>query len=230
MAGLENLPLVVQDKFLLPLLDRKSIIAASNVCVTWKKFFHDFTSRRISNVDSVLRDKLVKCGWILSEHDVERCRCIELYTSFFKFIGNDPMSCRELHSQGDVSTARGPPFYALSQSKLFFTYDDGGGIDGVVNVLDLMKDTMEQFEFDPRQSKRGNGTNGMQVHDKTLAVAEYEAMLKVCIWNHETSQFIHCLNENSFKMAMGLTQEEFHTHKIRVCKIALAEDKLAVFL
>ena len=194
-----------------------------------------FLSRRISNVDSDLRDTLVKCGWIISEHDVERCRCIELYTSFFKFIGNDPMSCRELHSQGDVSTARGPPFYALSQSKLFFTYDDGGGIDGVVNVLDLMKDTMEQFEFDPRQSKRGNGTNGMQVHDKTLAVlVEMEpygdGMHTVYIWNHETQQFIHSLNENSFKTAMGLTQEELHTHWIWASKIALAEDKLAVFL
>ena len=97
-----------------------------------------------------------------------------------------------------------------------------------------MQEKMKPMEYN--QSKRVNWIYCMQVHDKTLALAEegYQeedyGIPRVCIWNPETMQFIHRLNENSFKMAMGLTQEEFHTHKIRVCKIALAEDKLAVFL
>ena len=97
-----------------------------------------------------------------------------------------------------------------------------------------MQEKMKPMEYN--QSKRVNWIYCMQVHDKTLALAEegYQeedyGIPRVCIWNPETMQFIHRLNENSFKMAMGLTQEEFHTHKIRVCKIALAEDKLVVFL
>jgi len=236
-AGLENLPLVALEN-LLPRLDRESLIAASKVCVSWKRIVHDFTSRHVTNdVDSDLRDKLVKCGWILSEHDVERCRCIELYTSLFKFIGNVPMSCRELHrfSDSDLYDLYDSDLYALalSQSKLFFTAYDDGGDKEVVKVLDFMKETrMEQIEY---PSKRNDCLNGI-VHDKTLAVlmlAEQEPdddMHIVCIWNHETLQLIHCLNENSFKTAMGLTQEELHTHKIDVSEIALAEDKLAVFL
>ena len=90
MAVIEDLPLVVLDE-LFPRLDRESLIAASNVCVSWKKIVHDFTSRRISNVDFDLREKLEKCGWLMSEHDVESCRCIDLYTSLFKFIGNVPI-------------------------------------------------------------------------------------------------------------------------------------------
>ena len=170
----------------------KYLCAASNVCVTWKKFFHDFTSRRISNVDSVLRDKLVKCGWILSEHDVERCRCIELYTSLFKFIGNVPMSCRKLLSETRSNHGH-MPLYAISQSKLIFSYD----ID-VVKVFNLMQEKMKPIEYN--WSKRVNWIFCMQVHDKTLALVEegYQeedyGIYRVCIWNPETSQFIRRFN------------------------------------
>jgi len=222
MEGLEDLPLVAQDNLFLR-LDRESLMATSNVCVSWKKTVHDFTSRRISNVDSDLRDKLEKCGWIMSEHDVERCSCIDLYSSLFKLIGNVPMSCRELFSVPVEQL-----IYSISKSKLFF-FNYG------FQVFDLMQETMEPIE--PwKELWRDTVIKAMHSHDKTLALIacdykeDAEAVYEVYILNHETLQFVQLLNENSFKVAMGLTQEEFHTHDIYVSKIALAEDKLAVML
>ena len=151
MAGLEDLPLVSQDN-LFPRLDRESLISASNVCVSWRKTVHDFMSRRISNVDSDLRDKLEKCGWIMSEHDVERCSCIDLYSSLFKFIGNVPMSCREL-----ISVPTYQLIHSLSKSKLFFFNYYG------FQVFDLMQEKMKPMEYN--QSKRVNWIYCMQVHD-----------------------------------------------------------------
>jgi len=222
MADLEDLPLRALDN-LLPRLDRESLKAASNVCVSWKKIVHDFTSRRISNVDSDLRDKLEKCGWIMSEHDVERCSCIELNSSLFKFIGNVPLSCRELFSTSANFYMQ--PIYALSKSKLFFSNDFN-----VVKVFDLKQKTMEPTE--PWKGLwRCTKIEAMHSHDKTLALIEgdHYTLKKICILNHETSQFVHCLNENSFKRAMGLTQKDVYVG-VRVLKIAMAEDKLAVLL
>ena len=86
--------------------------------------------------------------------------------------------------------------------------------------------------IDPwKKLRRDIVIRAMHLHDKTLALIEGRYVpLEICILNHETSQFVHRLNENSFKMAMGLTQEEFHTYEISVFKIALTEDKLAVYL
>ena len=65
-----------------------------------------------------------------------------------------------------------------------------------------MQEKMKPMEYN--QSKRVNWIYCMQVHDKTLALVEegYQEEdygMHRCIWNCETSQFIHCLNENSFK-------------------------------
>jgi len=222
MADLEDLPLVALEN-LLPRLDRESLIAASKVCVSWKKIVHDFTSRRISNVNFDLKEKLAKCGWIMNEHDVERCSCIDLNSSLFKFIGNVPLSCRDLFNTPKRFSRK--PIFALSKSKLFFSDDYN-----VVEVFDLKQETMEPIEL--WKGRDIEEIKAMHLHDKTLALIEFDwfAPPRIYILNHETSQFVQRLNENSFKVAMGLTQEEFRTHKIFVFKIALAEDKLAVLL
>ena len=44
----------------------------------------------------ISKDKLEKCGWTLSDHDMETCNCISLNLGLFKFIKNVPVSCRKI--------------------------------------------------------------------------------------------------------------------------------------
>jgi len=231
MAGLEDLPLVALEN-LLPRLDRESLIAASKVCVSWRKIVHDFTSRRISNVDSDLRDKLEKCGWIMSEHDVERCSCIDLYTSLFKFIGNVPMSCRVLLSVEPIVDIY--LHFTRYKFKLFFSTcveysEDDLPLQYVIRLVDLDQETIEPI--DPWK-KLWKAIQAMHLHDKTIALIEVDYdedpdALEVCILNHETLQFVQYLSGHTLDMFIGLTQEEFDAAELELHGIALAEDKLA---
>ena len=91
-----DLPFEVKEK-IFPQLDRDSVIAASNVCLSWRKVIHSLTSMKTtSNCDPDLKEKLEKCGWIFGGHDLERCKCIELNLGLFKFIGEVSFACNEL--------------------------------------------------------------------------------------------------------------------------------------
>ena len=121
MVVIEDFSLELLNK-IFSTLDRESLITASNVCVSWRRIIHDFTSPPSSS-DAHFRDKLEKCGWNMNEHDIENCNCIELNKSLLKFIGNRSMSCRDLcQIKTDVNLEN--IYYARSNSQLCFIREE----------------------------------------------------------------------------------------------------------
>ena len=118
VLGVRKLPLEVLDK-IFSSLDRESLIAASNVCVNWKKVIHDYTSTSTSSCDPDLQEKLKKCGWIMNEHDVEKCQCIELNTGLLKYITSEFLSCRVLSLNTDRLVSKNKPI-CISNNKLCY--------------------------------------------------------------------------------------------------------------
>jgi len=152
-------------------LDWLSLKYASDVCVSWRRVVHDITNP--SNCDSELHDKLEKCGWIMNEHDVERCKCIDLNLGLLKFIGNNSLSYKDvLHSADPYHDV----CYAMAKDKLFATRGWG---DEVVQVevlhltqdvksgnlhLDMYMENYEEKEFERRIK--------FCAFDNTLAISE----------------------------------------------------------
>ena len=98
-----GLPLEVVEMIILK-LDKESVLNASNVCIQWKKFIHGLDSLDDSVTDDpVLIQKLEKCGLIMSEHDVEKCKCIEVKIGLFQFIENrDNQTAKEGVRMGPI--------------------------------------------------------------------------------------------------------------------------------
>jgi len=135
-----DLPFEVKDE-IFSKLDRDSMIAASNVCLSWRKVIHSLTSVSTSNCDADVKEKLEKCGWILGSHDVERCNCIELNLSLYKFIGDVPFACSELLPTRFSADYKG---FLLSKHKVLVHSDIyGKGF----SIFDLSQEKWEQIEL-----------------------------------------------------------------------------------
>jgi len=160
MSAFGDLPLVALDK-IYSFFDNETIINASNVCLAWRHFIHEKTTP--SNCDSDLVDKLEKCGWIMSvDHDIEKCKCIELNLSLLKFVrnehpgfvfneSNEVASCinEARDDEGkplmfDTSYIPFRPDYALTNSKICILKDKN-----TIVVTHLMKkDKTEMIPLD----------------------------------------------------------------------------------
>ena len=95
MKVIGDLPSEVMDK-IFSMVDRESKIAASNVCLSWRKIIHELTFLSALKCDSDVKEKLKKCGWIFGEHDFENCNCIKLNTGLLQFIANVPLLSKEV--------------------------------------------------------------------------------------------------------------------------------------
>ena len=104
-----------------------------------------------SNCDSDLVDKLAKCGWTMSyDHDIEKCKCIELNLSLLKFVRKQPPgfvfdeSNEVARCVNEARDDEGKPLmfetydYAITKTKICILKDNNA-----VVVSHLMKDKSE---------------------------------------------------------------------------------------
>jgi len=184
MASVEDLPLEVLDK-IFSTLDRDSVIASTNVCLSWRKVIHKLTNIPATKSTPALQYKIKKCGWILEDHDVENCKCIELNTYLFKFIDNKSFSSCELF-KGRTRNER--YCFTILKTKFFFCNKENN-----ISIIDLSQpcsertDLFEQSEFSESEQMRRNlfsvrqKVTLMLAHDKTLVTAIdewYDSSLK----------------------------------------------------
>jgi len=192
-------------------LDGDSLIIASNVCLSWRRIVHKFTSLRATKCDSDIKEKLEKCGWIFGEHDFEYCKCIELNTGLFKYIGNEPLFCQQVVMSDNFSYFE----YLLSKNKLF------AYIDGVTNI----------FMYDLSQGKRRLDNSSLPVsaavvQDQTLVIIHHN--YRIMVWNHKT---VHNVTELNFHgKAIEYTGADQIHCQINVEDVAIGRHKLAVNL
>jgi len=119
MNGQTQLPEVMFK--ILNKLDNEALFNASKVSVEWKKNVHGFLFYTMKK-DPELKDKFEKFGWIMTDHDVQNCQCIEKNLCLFKLVENPPKSLTKVYD----------PYYdnmyeshwrirssAVSKSKLF---------------------------------------------------------------------------------------------------------------
>jgi len=202
-------------------LGRESLLAASNVCVSWRRVIHNYTSPP-SNMDSDLQEKLEKCGWIMSEHDIEKCKCIELNTSLLKFIGNRELSFRVLCQL--ESELNDDILFGRSGSKLCFISKSGESI----SVLDATKEKavkvnqwnwggfsdLNVIERDPRK-KKDILKRQLYIKDNTLMLVDAYLqpfvfiVIRVHMWNLNTLQYVTELDYHDEDKFVGLTSEEY---------------------
>jgi len=243
MAGfvLEDLPHVAVDS-VLSKLDRESLIAASNVCLTWKSIIHDLTYRLFvkstpSNCDSDLKDKLEKCGWIMRDHDQEKCNCIELNTGLFKFIGNGSLSSKDIY-EGWCGLD-----FSISNTKLCII--ENREFSESVSVIDMIQDQSDMVEL--RRLEQGVGLEREVVSfalGNTLAVMEFYQNDDYGLdYERSIMRILHLWNLNTMEhvLEFSITEQAIHDSwddyldvhfefEIDVNGISMAEDKLAVHL
>jgi len=203
-------------------LDGDSLIIASNVCLSWRRIVHKFTSLRATKCDSDIKEKLEKCGWIFGEHDFEYCKCIELNIGLFKFIGSESLSCQELRLRTEQNRKC---LYLLSKNKLFidcYIYGDG------ILMYDLRQGKFEQsYLFDENQSHRR--VYAARIQDQTLVTTGYDNDLndgRIMVWNLKTVQNVSELNFRG--KAFEFTGDR--NDRINLEDIAIGRHKLAVHL
>jgi len=250
MAILEDLPPEVLDK-IFSRLDQESIFAASNVCISWRVKIHDFMTP--SKCDQELKDKLEKCGWIMSEHNIEKCKCIELKSSLFKYIGNVSQSYKEVHgSYRCIYDYYGRMEFAISKSKLCIASD--GGHSHTMSVIDLVQDHSEtvelsmymeehEFFFERAIWMKGFGNTLALLesyHDDYLGEDDddYEEKLfisntrKIHLWNLNT--FEHVSELNISDQAIHDVFEDYSEDELRfeigIDSIVMSDANLAVNL
>jgi len=192
MSSFEDLPHVVW-KVIYSYMDRESVLRASNVCVSWRKMIHDLSSP--SNCDSELKVKLEKCGWIMSEHDVEKCSCINLNMGLYKFIKNVPLSfekvCEATVLQNDLR-------FCVSESRLCYAMNDAKSI----SILHLTtQEESETINMDLYMEEDGvlSHYNALQSIDNTLVILENSNDLrskkkKVHLWNLIKAEYVAEIN------------------------------------
>jgi len=192
MSSFEDLPHVVW-KVIYSYMDRESVLRASNVCVSWRKMIHDLSSP--SNCDSELKVKLEKCGWIMSEHDVEKCSCINLNMGLYKFIKNVPLSfekvCEATVLQNDLR-------FCVSESRLCYAMNDARSI----SVFHLTtQEELKTINMDLYLEEDGEifMYNALQSIDNTLVILEnshdlYSKKKKIHLWNLKNAEYVAEIN------------------------------------
>jgi len=255
MAILEDLPLEVLKKIVSE-LDRDSILAATNVCISWKIKFHDVMTP--TNCDQHMKDKLEKCGWIMSEHNVEHCKCIELRLGLYKYIGNISMSCKEKYE--DMKETEDPYYgmdYGLSKSKLCIVSNADDDYSRTMSVNDLVHDKSEAIELEMylEEHRAFDRGIGVYAYGNTLAVLEsYHEHILFFVFGREydneekmkiaNTKKVHLWNLNSLDHVFEFSitdhakdyfmedynpDDEFN-FEITVGSISMSVDKLAVNL
>ena len=232
MAVFGDLPPEVLEKIFLA-LERQSLMTASNVCLKWRKVIHDFTSLSAYKCDSNLQTELEKCGWIFGDHDLENCKCIELNTSMFKFIGNVTLSCNEVNENYEMGNNL---FLVESQKQLFINC--GGRI--LANNLNPEELGLNLL-FDRSNRTRTEFMRGKcveveeevifaPINDQTIVTVireiseekddekgyyqlEYFSQDKLVVWNLETLLSIDELNYHD--IVNGFTDDQFDKGRVQ---------------
>ena len=225
MKVIGDLPSEVLDE-IFSNLDGDSLIVASNVCLSWRRVIHKFTSLHASKCDADVKEKLKKCGWNFGEHDLEHCKCIELNTSsLFKFIGNEALFSQELTPRDRSSNLI---HYWLSKNKLFlFTNNDGLGSN--ILMYDLSQGKLEPNYLLEEYSSYLDYFSDAVVQDQTLVIAYYDFdynNMRIMVWNHKTVQKVSDLNY------LGKIREftDESNNEVEHDNIAIGRHKLAVHL
>jgi len=208
-----GLPLEVVEMIFLK-LDKESVLNASNVCIQWKKFIHGLDSLDDSVTDNpVLIQKLEKCGLIMSEHDVEKCKCIEVKIGLFRFIENrdNQMICDELVNHYLLDN----DFYgfhdAVSKSRLCVAKAYSCPLitdTNFVSLIDLTEDKNETVEIEIHDEATMDTMYDLKLfaHGNTLVIlrevevkteAEVDEMItfqKIHLWSLKAMDHVTDLN------------------------------------
>jgi len=148
-----------------------------------------------SNCDSELKVKLEKCGWIMSEHDVEKCSCINLNMGLYKFIKNVPLSfekvCEATVLQNDLR-------FCVSESRLCYAMNDARSI----SVFHLTtQEELKTINMDLYLEEDGEifMYNALQSIDNTLVILEnshdlYSKKKKIHLWNLKNAEYVAEIN------------------------------------
>jgi len=190
---------------------------------------HDLSSP--SNCDSELQVKLEKFGWIMSEHDVERCACINLdYLGMYKFIKNVPVSykkhtCETIPGQSNLR-------FCMSKSRLCYAMNDARSIS-IIHLTTQEK--LETINMDLYMEEDGAFPldNALQSIDNTLVFLENDlctGLKKIHLWNLKKAEYVTELNVLG-KVKIGNNFDVANVRSIfDIDHVNLAKNKLLVML
>jgi len=228
-------------------LDRESLLNASKVSVEWKKNAHDLLSIPM-NKNHELKEKLEKCGWIMGDHDVKNCDCIEKNMRMFKLVEDCPLSFKQVYD----------PYYdnlyekywsidssAVSKSKLFIYehwdcyFCKCNWSTSHIKVIDLTKDPQNgggSKELDHRHEMDLKHVS-LDAHDNTLVAAYYfdstsfdssgiSTKQKIKLWNTESGDYGYEFNFLEHVDVDKTDKSIKYTAYLR--KVGLDVDKLAL--
>ena len=216
-----DLPLEVKDK-IFSKLDRDSVIAASHVCLSWRKVIHSLTSVSTSNCDANVKEKLEKCGWILGSHDVERCNCIELNLSLYKFIGDVPFACSELLPTRFSADNKG---FLLSKHKVLLHSDIyGKGF----SIFDLSQEKMEQNELQTSHQVNMRGI-WFDVVEKIISVGVQNQTLVIAMEEQFAASEAEMRRALMNKFGFNVNLDGFHDDYCRMSYEGFSRKKIVVW-
>ena len=168
MVTIEDFPLEVLDK-IFSILNGNSVITASNVCLSWRKVIHKSTNLSASKCSPDLQEKMQKCGWILEDHDIENCKCIELNTYLFKFIDNKALPSCELIKERTVNDKN---CFSVLNSKLFIS-NKGAPLGDDISIIDLSQPCSQRTDL----FKQGVYTRTEEMRRKLFSVIEFVTLI-----------------------------------------------------
>jgi len=217
MSSFEELPLVAWE-VLYSHMDKESVLHASNVCVSWRKMIHALSFP--SNFDSELQDKLEKCGWITSEHDVTKCKCINLKMGLYKFIKNVPGSYIKL---GETFSFYVNKFcFCVSKSRICYAMKDARSIS---NIQLTTQEKLESINMDYYMVGDGYSfLNGLHSFDNTLVILEncaYDREEKIHLWN---------LQKNEYVVDLNISEKAKSGYNFYIEQVKITKNKLLVML
>jgi len=216
MSSFEELPLVAWE-VLYSHMDKESVLHASNVCVSWRKMIHALSFP--SNFDSELQDKLEKCGWITSEHDVTKCKCINLKMGLYKFIRNVPGSYIKV---GETFCVSNKFCFSVSKSRICYTMKDARRIS-IIHLTNQERLKTINMGFHMEQ----NGLsflNGLHLFDNTLVILEN------CPYDEEVKIHLLNLHTNECVVELNISEKAKSGYNVGIKHVKLTKNKLLVAL
>jgi len=215
MSSFEELPLVAWE-VLYSHMDKESVLHASNVCVSWRKMIHALSFP--SNCDSELQDKLEKCGWIMSEHDVTNCKCINLKMGLYKFIINVPGSYKKVCDDFGWDNLS----FCVSKSRIYYAH----AMTGARSISIFHPTNQEKLDTINMDFYLEEDCYfpliGLHSFDNTLVVLEDSSTIKkIHLWNLQKIEYVVELNISE-KAKSGYN---FYIEQVKITK-----NKLLVML
>jgi len=228
MSSFKDLPLVAW-KTLYIYMDPESLLNASNVCLPWRRIIHDLTAPK--NCNSELQDKLGKCGWFMTDHDVEKCNCISLNLGLFKFIKNVPVSCRKVCESFNF-LSDGIRYFA-SKSRIVYCVDSDHKSISVDSLTRNKAETINMESFFEEDSVLDQ--DGLMLIDNTLLILEaanidgFYRIKKIHLWDVVKAEYVTELNISEKVKIGGIAVAE-NGSNFAIQRVEITKNKLLVLI